>query len=669
VIIPKGKVAPFQAYILQTAILIALLLLCFSHKANAQTDSLERLLDNNSADTGRVEILIELFRQLRNSDPIRAEQYNKEALNLSEYLGYEEGTGKALNNYGVYHKNLGEYDKALDFYLQALKVEEALDNDDRIAFAYSNIGTIYTIKKEYDRALESFENALEIFEKIGNEIYLIRILNNIGLVYYERRAFDEALNYYDRALKISEDYPGLVGFDVLSNIGNIYNQLKNYDQAIEFYQRSLLAEISNNNKYGQANALLNIGETYRLKGSFVEAEEYLDQSVEIARELGNKPLLSSIFRSLSDLYLEKGDILLAYSMLKNHMKLKDSIFNEESAQKLAELETLYEVDKKEKEIQLQKLQIRNQNLLTFAVIFILLSIIVVAVLIYLKFIQNKKAKALLEVQNEEITKSKSELEKQKHIIEEKNRDITDSINYAKGVQDAILNQKEFEEYLNDAFIYFRPKDIVSGDFYWYYRKKDYDIIAAVDCTGHGVAGAFMTIIGNSLLNQIVVESEERSPAKILKQLDDKVMKTLAHRQVSSHGMDAAICCLDRKKSKVVFAGAKRPLYQVLTDGELREFKGNKVGIGDELSEMSRNFDDKEITFVKGDTFYMFSDGYPDQFGGPVQKKFMTRRFKKLIVENNQKEMREVSGILSHEMSEWMNGEEQTDDMLVIGFRV
>ena len=333
------------------------------------------------------------------------------------------------------------------------------------------------------------------------------------------------------------------------------------------------------------------------------------------------------------------------------------------------MEALYELDKKEKENQLlikdnenKSLQNRNAQLVIFAFIFVFLFLVILAILTYVRLVQNKQAKKLLEDQNIEIYQ-------QKVIIETHNQDITDSIQYAKSVQESILNKNTILENLPKSFIFFKPKDIVSGDFYWYHKKNGIDILAAVDCTGHGVAGAFMTIIGNLILNQIVIENNITNPAEILTELDQKVLETLKGQDLpnTNHGMDVAICKLDRENKLVSFAGAKRPLYYI-RNHKLLEIRGNKSAIADSLNDQNKEYKEHLVKVEKGDIFYIFSDGFSDQFGDKKNKKYMIKRFKKLLEKNHHDTMENQCERLRMEIEDWMGEQNQTDDMLVIGFK-
>jgi serine phosphatase RsbU (regulator of sigma subunit) len=250
------------------------------------------------------------------------------------------------------------------------------------------------------------------------------------------------------------------------------------------------------------------------------------------------------------------------------------------------------------------------------------------------------------------------------------REIRDSINYAKRIQESILPADEnITQVFGNSFIFYRPKDVVCGDFYWFSQKDDEAIIAAVDCTGHGVPGAFMTVIGNSLLNQIVNFSGITDPGRILTQLDKKLHETLQQHGniITNDGMDAAVCRYKINKREITFSGAKRPLY-VFKQGELIEIKGNKSPIGSFGHSYDKLFSEHKINVNKNDTVYLFSDGVQDQFGGADGKKFMIKRFREMLSDIQAFPMKEQLARIEKEMALWQNDYEQTDDMLLIGIR-
>ena len=277
-------------------------------------------------------------------------------------------------------------------------------------------------------------------------------------------------------------------------------------------------------------------------------------------------------------------------------------------------------------------------------------------------------------QSTAIHKEKERINELKLLIEAKHTEIIDSVNYAKRIQEAILpDRKEITSHLPDSFILFKPRDIVSGDFYWFSNKEGKSIIAAVDCTGHGVPGAFMSMIGNTVLNQIVNEKGITDPSQILNLLNEEINSSLKQTQEHSEsldGMDIAICCFDMITMEVHYAGANRPLYHVtqIDNGKLTEIKPNKCAIGGLDYDVPKVFTNHTIQLQKNDIIYISTDGYADQFS-PDDKKLMTKRFKEMLLSICYKPMEEQRNYLDTFIENWRGVMEQTDDILVIGVRV
>ncbi|HEX8517857.1 MAG TPA: two-component regulator propeller domain-containing protein [Bacteroidia bacterium] len=266
---------------------------------------------------------------------------------------------------------------------------------------------------------------------------------------------------------------------------------------------------------------------------------------------------------------------------------------------------------------------------------------------------------------------KATVERIKGQLELKNKNVTDSINYAQRIQESILPTKEsISAVFNKSFIYYKPRDIVSGDFYWFNETQDSYVIAAVDCTGHGVPGAFMSLVGSTLLNELVSNKKITKPSSILTKLNSAIIKVLRQKgdYNSSHdGMDMAICSVNKEMTKLTFSGALRPLYHI-RNGVLTELKGNPYFIGGYYEDMPKTFVDEEIDIREGDSIYIFSDGYVDQFGGESMKKFSTKRFKALLAEISHKDINEQYDLIDQSFSAWKKKEDQVDDVLIIGIK-
>lgn len=275
--------------------------------------------------------------------------------------------------------------------------------------------------------------------------------------------------------------------------------------------------------------------------------------------------------------------------------------------------------------------------------------------------------------------SKAEITHKQRIIEKQSRDLLDSIIYAQHIQSAMLPKKEsIKNVFSDAFVFFRPRNIVSGDFYWFNTKNHRSILAVIDCTGHGVPGAFLSMIGNDLLHKIVTFKGISEPDRILQQLHLEMRFTLRQKESGNEeGMDMAVCTIHQVppdledlfgKPRIEFAGAKNSLVYI-QEGEMKEIKGNKAPIGGFLYEEELEFTKHVIDMPKPTTIYMFSDGYQDQFGGKDKRKFMVTRFRKLLVEIHKQDMAQQEQILSQSLEQWMGEHAQVDDILVVGAQI
>jgi serine phosphatase RsbU (regulator of sigma subunit) len=269
--------------------------------------------------------------------------------------------------------------------------------------------------------------------------------------------------------------------------------------------------------------------------------------------------------------------------------------------------------------------------------------------------------------------SNEELELQKEIIESKNEKITDSIRYAKRIQDSILgHQSRIDTWFQDSMVLFKPKDILSGDFYWFYEspKENIKIIIAADCTGHGVPAAMMTVLGNSILNEIVIQNKVYEPDKILQQLDQRIIETFSNENGDLHkvndGMDVSI--LSFHQTQVTFAAAKNPLC-IIKNTEVVVIPGSKFPIGSTQYKQDKIFAKHSLEIAKGDRLFIYTDGYQDQFGGEKNTKYLSKRLRAMLAQSSSHKMEEQKKLLNLEFENWKGADKQTDDVLIIGIQV
>ncbi|HLN22247.1 MAG TPA: SpoIIE family protein phosphatase [Bacteroidales bacterium] len=447
---------------------------------------------------------------------------------------------------------------------------------------------------------------------------------------------------------------------------------KLFSEAKKYYEKSLDTWMSIDNKRGLTFVLNNLGSIYQVEGNLPEALKYGHRALDLARELGFPQDISLSARMLSEIYSQQKRWQEAFNMQQLYYTMNDSIRNESTRRTSMRKQFEYEYDKKEsllkseqeKERIIAEEKARKQKIIIRSSISGLLMLLLFAVFIYRSLRITQRQKKTIEIKN-------VETEMQKKIIEEKNKDITDSINYAKRIQQAKLPVKhEISALLPESFILFKPKDIVSGDFYYFRQNNGNILLAAADCTGHGVPGAFMSLIGSEKLDEAILRSSD--PSDILLHLNNGIRASL-HQSDSEDstrdGMDIALVSINNDKHALRFAGANRPLW-IIRKGknDIEEILPTKTAIGG-YTEVDQQFISNDIILSKGDAFYIFSDGYADTYSGKEGKKLKTKKFKEILINISGKEMSWQEKYLDEFIEEWKGGIEQMDDILVIGVRV
>jgi serine phosphatase RsbU (regulator of sigma subunit) len=579
----------------------------------------------------------------------------------------------------VYHAKL-DWDLALQNYLIAYRLFDAKKNLSGLALIEGNIGNVYREMRRFDKAIEYLSAALEMRKKLGDEEMIATAEVGLGAVYYDINEFEKSIAQFESAMKyfVKVNDRSRIAL-LLNNIGSIRNEQKKYSEAIENYTRAmeLYSELGDSSSFSMCIA--NIGNVYNESGRTTEGIEYASRSIEISKRIGDKNVTASAYTFLIEGLLAMKDYKRVAEAQAELISLKDTIYDLETSQSIAEMQTRFDTEKKAKENEilkqqneLQSLSLNRQRIINYSVSGGLILVLILAFYIWRSYREKQRANILLERKQVEIVGKNNALRTANRIIQEKNKDITDSIRYAKRLQSAILKPENgIRECFGDGFVFFRPKDIVSGDFYWFERFGDQALVAAADCTGHGVPGAFMSIIGCNLLSQSVNEYAITQPAAILNSVNKGLSKVLQQKGDSaavSDGMDIALCSFDRKKMIVEYAGAYNPVWLV-RDGKCNEYKGDKFPVGAFLDNQVRIFRNHEIPVQPGDWLYLFSDGYADQFGGPEGKKFKYKQFSKLFTDHSHLTGEEQKDILSRRFEQWIGDLEQVDDLLVIGIRI
>jgi tetratricopeptide (TPR) repeat protein len=557
------------------------------------------------------------------SDYPKALAYYFKALKLKEELGDKGGIAVTLGNIGIVYYALSDYPKALEYFLKALKKDEELGDKRGMAADLVNIGMVYDDQSDYPKALEYYFKALKIAEDLGDKQIIAALLSNIGVVYDDLADYTKALEHFLKALKINEELGNKRSIAInLGNIGSVYHNQSDYTKALEYYFKAFKIKEELGEKKGIAIWLGSIGDLYRNTGKFKEAEKYLKQALALSDSLGTLDVTRDYESSLSQLYDTLGQYKLSLIHFKKHIAARDSIDNDEKRKQINYLASKYEWEKKEavmkeqqeKERALFLANQRRNKIILYSVLSGLALVLVFSFFIYRSLRITKKQKQVIE--------------EQKHLVEEKNKEITDSIRYAKRIQNAILPpDKVVKESLKESFILYLPKDIVAGDFYWLETKNNTILFAACDCTGHGVPGAMVSVVCVNGLNRSVREHGITEPGKILDKTREIVIAEFEKSEEDvKDGMDISLCALNGYHLQ--WAGANNPLW-IIRNGELIEYAPNKQPIG--KVDKPTTFTTHHIELQQGDRLYIFSDGFADQFGGEKGKKFKAANLKKLLL--------------------------------------
>ncbi len=406
------------------------------------------------------------------------------------------------------------------------------------------------------------------------------------------------------------------------------------------------------------------------------ALNYQDSSFQIARDLNSLSLLARNYLLKSKIYVGKKEFRKANKALNQYVLYNDSLLSEKSLQQVNQLSARYENEKKELEIsnlekdkKTQQAEIKQQEAENLVYLIGLTLAIILIVFVTIAFFQKRKANLL-------IKKQKDQIEIQKEIVEEKNNEILDSISYAKRIQQSILPPKRIiKSFLQESFILYLPKDIVSGDFYWMENVSSKNgennsiLFAAVDCTGHGVPGAMVSVICHNALNKAVQEFKLSSPAKILDKVEELVKDSFSDNDENvNDGMDIALCSLNFETKKLIFSGANNPLWLIRKNSrDVETVSATKQPIGGVREKVP--FVNHELTLQPGDSIYIFSDGYADQFGGPKGKKLKQRPFKEYILSIQNEPMNKQHQLIEKHFTSWKGSLEQIDDVCVIGVKI
>lgn|GEM_PF-849496 len=552
-----------------------------------------------------------------------------EAVNHSKTSGEKNIASFGLAFLANIYSNRGKYDQAFQAIYEALDL--LIDYDESLearGLTYLVLGSLHFDLEDYETAYEYNVSSYKEFSSIDDRLGMARSTNNAGTALVKLDRLDEALEFCRKGLVCYEELNHQGGVaKALRDLGKVYMAMDMTDLALDFFKRSLtirqkIHESGASQAEGIITCLDDIGATYLRMQQHQLALSNLEQALEMAKEINALPKQYKIHKRIACAYKLIGEYEKALEHHELFFELRTSVLGQENANKIKTMQTRYALAMSQQEAKIEK------------------------------------------VKNDEINRAYSEL----HTV---NKNITDSLMYSKRIQQAFLPTDErLAGAFFDHFIMFKPRDIVSGDFYWYTEKNGFKIFAIADCTGHGVPGAFMSFIGNSLLERIIIERGILEPTKILQELHKGVLSALlkeANHQTSADGMDIAILIFDPKMTKCYFSGAKRNLYY-MQNNELKEIKGGHYSVGFDLHEAV--FMPMQILDLENvDWLYVFTDGFADQFGERSNKKYMLSRLKAVLANISRFDGEKQKALLDFEFKNWMGKGSQTDDVLVTGIQL
>lgn len=670
-----------------------------------------------------------------------------QSLQIARQNNLDEWIASGLNRIGNVYQLKSNNLQAFDAYKEALQINQKLDNKVEIARSLVNLGSVYNLFGSYQKSIEYFLKALAIYNDLDEQEGIAWTSLSIARLFKRLGLYEKAIQYAEPALQKYREIEQKTGSSngvtlSLSELGSIYFHMGHFDKAIENTQTVLDINTRNHNIQGQAANHLSLGVICFEKRDFKNAEKDLNRALELKRQVNDSLDLSMLFRYLGETMIQENNLQLGINYIEKGLSIaqkhqllsdiKDSYFSLSKAQikqknfpkaleyqtlystlkdsinssEIARLEMQYDFDKREKEQELiakqkdavQQAKLERQRMFTgFTAIALVLTILLASVIFYY-YREKQKTNLVLTIQKNEIEKQKQEIENQRDIatrqrdqIADQQKLITDSIRYASRIQSAVFPREQvIGKLLKEHFIFYKPKNIVSGDFYWVSELHDGRlVVATADCTGHGVPGAFMSMLSITLLKELTATAHNVAAGDILYKLRSLIISSLnqtGNEGDSVDGLDLSLAIIDKKTSILEYAGAFMPIMicrkksdeakqleyfddRVMSDSyDLYEIKADKMPISYYVIG-EKPFTTHKVTLLDTDTIYMMTDGYCDQFGGEKNHKFLLANFKKLLINLQHMTLLEQKKVLSQTLDTYMGNQKQVDDILILGFKI
>jgi serine phosphatase RsbU (regulator of sigma subunit)/tetratricopeptide (TPR) repeat protein len=633
-------------------------------------DELTKYLEtwNNESidDTARLDAFNKAIWIIKDNNLDSALIFVERSLDYAKERGIKNKIARATNIKGVIFKLKGREKEALEYYQNSLSIYKEINDLRGITIQNNNIATIFASSGDFQKAFDNHMINYNLFEEVEDTALQIVTMNNLSYECYYLDKLDSSYFFLKQAISLSKKHSKSYDLaTLLRRLVGHYRFVKDIDSAVIFLKKSYKLDLKNSNIRGQAAYFKLFSEILYEQKKYRQSLKMVEKAIELTNEFNAGIGDASLLFYKYNLYKELGDTKNALLNYELHNELKDTLeklsanqdvvkiqFNQEYEIKkqLDSLKHLDEIRLQQAETKAKEEEIKAQKKVETA-----LFIGIFLVIGFLGFVY----------------KQLNTTKKQKVVIEEKQQEISDSINYAKRIQDAMMTSSVYlKDTLPKSFIFFKPKDVVSGDFYWIHKDQDENIFFTVaDCTGHGVPGAFMSMIGTSLLNEIIIEKGIKDTDKILFEMRTQIIKSLNQEEEGAQkdGMDISLCKLNMKKKIVEYSGAHNSLIHVSGE-ELKTYRGDHQPVGLLLGD-KKPFTKHKVKLKKDDMLYIYSDGYQDQFGGKKGKKYMAAKFKQQLSKLSKETEDQQLVMLGQEFSSWINDYEQIDDVCVMGVRI
>lgn len=589
-----------------------------------------------------------------------------------KYARISKDTALIINSYLFDARSLSsasKFNKAIEQCMLAQRFSENTKNYKLSVKVYHDLGFVYSNIGLHQQAINYYRKGLFISKQKADTFNIANISGRIGGEFHYLNMFDSSLIHNLNGLKHFKLIHHKRGIGAtLVNLAATYKSLKQIDKAIETIKQALIIRTQLGDEYAITILKNNLVECYFDKKEYQYALTLAKEAELRCLKQNELQLIDQNYNNQFEIYQKLGNYQMACKYADMSLQLKDSIYQSTNLKGLNELQAKYESDKKEKEISLLQIEKKSaeeksdadrkrRNLILISVITIALLITIFAFILFKKF--------------RESTRQKSIIQDQKQVVDAKNKEIIDSINYALTIQKAIIPAiEELQKDVSEAFVFFKPKDIVSGDFYWNTRVNDHLYFVVADCTGHGVPGAFMSLMAISYLSEIINEKKVLNTHDILNMLREKVILSLnksSGTKGKRDGMDMVIFRINLNTLQLQFTGANNSIY-ILRGNQLEELKGNKMPVG-LYTENTSDFTSLEIQLFTNDKIIAFTDGLPDQFGGPKGKKFLYKRLENIICQNCDMNLANLQETISTSFESWKLNNEQVDDVTVLGIKI